>query len=110
MELATVIGACTATVKDAGLDGRKLALVQRTDEQGTAIGPVEVALDSVGAGLHSTVLLARGSGARQPAANRQRPVDLTVVAVVDTIHLAPAPLPAGTPARRPTPRTSKPRR
>lgn len=109
MELATVIGACTATVKDPGLDGRKLALVQRVDENGTTIAPVEVALDTVGAGLHSTVLLARGSGARQPAANRQRPVDLTVVAVVDSIHLAPASPQASTPAQGPatTTRTAK---
>lgn len=100
MELATVIGACTATIKDPGLDGRKLALVQRVDEVGTPIASVEVALDSVGAGVRSTVLLARGSGARQPASNRGRPVDLTIVAVVDSVHLAPGkPKPARTAKR-----------
>jgi microcompartment protein CcmK/EutM len=102
MELATVIGACTATVKDAGLGGRKLALVRRIDEHGEAIAPVEVALDSAGAGLHSTVLLVRGSAARQPTQNRQLPVDLTVVAVIDEVHVIPAPVPAGPRARSTT--------
>lgn len=105
MELATVIGVCTATVKDAALEGRKLALVQRIDETGTPIAAVEVALDTAGAGEHSMVLLVRGSAARQPAQNRQLPVDLTVIAVVDHVHLAarprtptPTPQPAGPPA------------
>lgn len=117
MELATVIGACTATVKDDGLAGRKLTLVRRVDEHGQPAGTVEVALDPVGAGLHSTVLLVRGSAARQPPQNRQLPVDLTVVAVVDDIHLAGQPpgeqpepsAPAGTPARSSQPST-QPRR
>jgi microcompartment protein CcmK/EutM len=103
MELATVVGSCTATVKDEALAGRKLALVRRVGAAGEPVGELEVALDVTGAGAGSTVLLVRGSAARQPRATRQLPTDLAVVAIVDSVDLAPAPTvrtPAtGTPAR-----------
>jgi microcompartment protein CcmK/EutM len=101
MELAVVVGSCTATVKDEALAGRKLALVQRVDALGAPLGDVEAALDVTGAGAGSTVLMVRGSAARQPASNRQLPADLAVVAIVDHVDLvAPVPQTAtGAPVR-----------
>lgn len=88
MELAIVLGQCTATVKDASLGGRKLAVVQGIDPSGATVRPAEVALDITGAAAGQTVLLARGSAARQPADNRQLASDLSIVAIVDEITVA----------------------
>lgn len=89
MQFATVVGQCTATVKDASLEGRKLALVQPSDPDGNPIGPVEVALDTTGAGSGQLVLVVRGSAARLPADTRQLASDLTIVAIVDQVTSAP---------------------
>lgn len=88
MELATVVGTVNATMKDGGLSGMKLLVVQRVDGFGASIGDVEVATDAQGAGVGDLVLLLRGSAARQPEATRSKPTDLTIVAVVDHVHMA----------------------
>lgn len=85
MQLARVIGQCTATVKDPTLDGRRLALVRRTDAEGAIVGEVEVALDVTGAAPGALVVVTRGSAARQPADNRQLAADLSVIAIVDDL-------------------------
>lgn len=85
MELAVVVGQCTATVKDDSLEGRKLAVVRRADTDGTPSGEIEVALDVTGAGTGQLVLLIRGGAARQPADTRQLPTDLAIVAIVDEV-------------------------
>lgn len=90
MQLAVVVGQCTATVKDASLDGRKLALVQCSDPDGGAAGDIEVATDITGAAVGQQVLLARGSAARLPAETRQMATDLTIVAIVDEVTSSPA--------------------
>jgi len=104
MELAVVVGHCTATVKDNSLEGRKLALVRAADDSGTPVGSMEVALDVTGAGVGQLVLLTRGSSARQPAENRQLPTDLSIVAIVDELTVPPEP------TRRQTASTSGARR
>lgn len=85
MDLAVVRGQCTATVKEASLSGRRLALVQRVGTEGEPLGPIEVALDVTSAAPGQFVLLARGSAARLPTDTRQLAVDLTVIAIVDEI-------------------------
>ena len=95
MELARVIGSVTATLKDGGLGGVKLALVETVDPAGAVRGPAEVAVDPQGAGVGELVLLVRGSAARQPERTRGLPTDLTIVAIVDEVSLAgPKPVPA----------------
>jgi carbon dioxide concentrating mechanism protein CcmL len=88
MELARVIGSVSATLKDGGLHGLKLALVQVVDETGTVVRTAEVAVDTQSAGIGELVLIVRGSGARQPELTRGVASDLTVVAIVDNIRLA----------------------
>ncbi len=90
MELAKVVGSVTATMKDGGLSGTKLLVVQRVDGFGAPIGDVEVATDAQGAGAGDLVLVLRGSAARQPAATRSKPTDLTIVAIVDHVDMAAA--------------------
>ena len=88
MELARVTGSVTATMKDAGLAGLTLLLVERVDAAGMAVASVEVATDSHGAGAGDLVLVVRGSAARQPSSTRSLPTDLTVVAIVDSVDRA----------------------
>jgi microcompartment protein CcmK/EutM len=88
MELARVTGTVTATVKDESLSGRKLLTIVRVDSVGDDLGAVEVAVDAQGAGVGDTVLLVRGSGARQVGAVRSAATDLTIVAIVDRVDVA----------------------
>jgi carbon dioxide concentrating mechanism protein CcmL len=46
-----------------------------------------VAADAVGAGLGEVVLYASGSSARQTKATQNRPVDATIMAIVDLVEV-----------------------
>jgi microcompartment protein CcmK/EutM len=84
--LARVIGTVVATRKEAELDGLKLLLLQGTEPDGAARGGFVVAADAVGAGLGDLVLYATGSSARQTVVTKDRPVDATVMAIVDAVE------------------------
>lgn len=87
MELARVTGAVVATVKDGGLHGLKLLLVEAVDPATgnvTAQTPY-VAVDLTGAGPGEVVVVARGSAARIGAGSESVPTDATVVAIVDSV-------------------------
>jgi microcompartment protein CcmK/EutM len=86
MDVARVIGSAVSTVKDDGLTGRKLLVVEPLAATGaTASGPY-VAIDAVGAGRGEVVLVARGSAARLVATTGQVPVDAAIVAIVDRLE------------------------
>ncbi len=87
MLLGRVVGTCVATQKDEKLEGLKLLVVQQTDAHGKNAGGVVVAVDSVGAGLHETVLFASGSSARQTQVTKDKPVDAVIMAIVDTVEV-----------------------
>jgi ethanolamine utilization protein EutN len=80
MYLGKVIGRVVATVKDDGLEGKKLLLVRRLPN-----GPVVVAVDAVGAGAGETVYICRGREAAFAFKPEEVPTEATVVAIVDTI-------------------------
>jgi carbon dioxide concentrating mechanism protein CcmL len=103
MELAHVLGSVTATAKAESLLSHKLLVVQPLDPAGSEAKPAEVAVDTVGAGPGDRVLIVRGSAARQPPESRAAATDLTIVAIVDAVDLAPR-TPA---ARKPNPTRSK---
>ncbi len=86
MLLARVIGTVVATRKEAELEGLKLLLLQNTDVTAKATGGFVVAADAVGAGVGEVVLYATGSSARQTTATQNRPVDATVMAIVDLVE------------------------
>jgi microcompartment protein CcmK/EutM len=46
-----------------------------------------VAVDSVGAGVGEVVLLCSGSSARQTTVTQNRPVDATIMAIVDILEV-----------------------
>ncbi len=86
MLLGRVIGTVVATKKEPTLDGVKLLLVENTSPKGEPKGAYVVAADSVGAGLGDLVLYCSGSSARQTTMTENRPVDATVMAIVDLVE------------------------
>ncbi len=87
MRLAKVRGTVVSTVKDESLTGVKLLLVQLIDEAGDVQDDYEVAIDLVGSGVGEWVLVSRGSAARQHRSYDGRPVDASIIAIVDTVSL-----------------------
>jgi microcompartment protein CcmK/EutM len=86
MRLGRVVGTVVATRKEEELSGLKLLLVRGADAEGKPVGSLVVAIDAVGAGLGEVVLYASGSSARQTQVTKDRPVDATVMAIVDAIE------------------------
>jgi microcompartment protein CcmK/EutM len=87
MVLARVVGSVVASQKETSLEGVKLLLLERLDEQGNGKEDFLVAVDSVGAGEGEVVLYASGSSARQTVITKERPVDAVVMAIVDSYSL-----------------------
>ena len=85
MVLGKVIGTLVASRKEPTLEGLKLLVVRACDVDGNLTGAVAVAVDAVGAGVGEVVLYAAGSSARQTQATQNRPVDATIMAIVDEI-------------------------
>jgi microcompartment protein CcmK/EutM len=88
MQLAKVIGTVVASRKEAELSGLKLLAVAPIDVRTGAVkdGGL-VAVDSVGAGVGEVVLLCSGSSARQTTVTQNRPVDATIMAIVDILEV-----------------------
>jgi microcompartment protein CcmK/EutM len=84
--LGRVVGTVVASRKEDELSGLKLLLVRGADAEGKPTGSLVVAIDAVGAGVGEVVLYASGSSARQTRVTRDRPVDATIMAIVDSIE------------------------
>lgn len=104
MILAKVMGTVVATRKDDRLEGKKLLVCRPVSPAGEAEGNFVIAVDTVGAGFHETVLLVTGSSARMAGGNMESPIDTAVVGIVDAVRTdAEAderPRAAAAPARR----------
>ncbi|MCE9575828.1 MAG: EutN/CcmL family microcompartment protein [Deltaproteobacteria bacterium] len=85
MVLGKVIGTLVATRKEPTLEGLKLLVVRACDVDGNPTGGIAIAADAVGAGVGEVVLYCAGSSARQTTATQNRPVDATIMAIVDEI-------------------------
>ncbi|MGK2858616.1 MAG: EutN/CcmL family microcompartment protein [Thermoanaerobaculia bacterium] len=90
MQLARVVGTVVASRKEPNIVGLKLLVVRPIDEDGRETGNTLVAADAVGAGPDEIVLIAAGSSARQTEATDKRPVDLVVMAIVDSWNVGDA--------------------
>ena len=87
MLLGKVIGTLVATRKEPTVEGLKLLVVRACDVDGKPTGATVVAVDAVGAGLGEVVLVCAGSSARQTQMTQNRPVDATIMAIVDEVAL-----------------------
>jgi len=88
MLLGLVVGTVVASRKEATIEGLKLLLVRPCEVDGTVAGAAPVvAADAVGAGVGEVVLYAAGSSARQTEVTNNRPVDHTIMAVVDLVEV-----------------------
>ena len=86
MLLARVVGTVVASQKEEELEGLKFLLTETVSPNGTGTGKYVVAIDAVGAGLGDVVMYASGSSARQTKVTQNRPVDATVMAIVDLVE------------------------
>ena len=87
MILGRVTGSIVSTIHHPIVDGRKLLLADRLDQDGNPTGGYLIALDAIGAGMGETVLiLDEGNGARQVLDDDGAPVRSMVVGIVDEIQ------------------------
>lgn len=83
MQLARVIGDVVSTVKDSGLGGHKLLVLQPVAPDRTPVGRTLVAVDAVGAGVGEHVFFVRGREASFPFLPAEPPTDACIVGIVD---------------------------
>ena len=85
MKLGRIIGSVMCTVKDPGLEGAKLLLLQPVDEQGKAYGDPLIACDTVQAGPGDLVLWEGGREAAMTLPDPFNPADAAVMGIVDRV-------------------------
>lgn len=87
MKLGRIVGTVVSTRKDEKIESLKLYVVRDLSMELDEKSSFVIAADAMGAGLGEVVLYASGSSARQTKMTDGRPVDATVMAIVDTIDL-----------------------
>ncbi len=87
MYLARVVGCVWATVKNPGLVGQRMLVVQPLTPELQSTGKRLVCLDSTGAGAGEMVYYVRGREASFPFLPAEAPADATIVGIVDSLHL-----------------------
>jgi len=87
MILGRVVGTVVSTSKDENLDGLKLLIVQHVKMDLTETSAYTVAADGIGAGHGEYVLIVTGSSARMGTRVKNRPLDASVLAIVDQVEV-----------------------
>ncbi len=84
MQLGTVIGHATATIKHPSLNGWRLVVVQPLNIHGEPEADPIIAVDKLGSGIgHQVVLNSDGKAARELVGSDQSPVRWFVIGIVD---------------------------
>ena len=83
MQLARVIGNVVSTIKDPGLVGLTLLVVQPLSPAREAVGRPLVAADAVGAGAGEEVFFVRGREASLPFLPLRVPTDACITGICD---------------------------
>jgi len=88
MILGRITGSVVSTIHHSIVEGRKLLVAERLDQNGRPTGAYVIAFDAIGAGQGETVLiLDEGNGARQILDDADAPVRSIVVGIVDAVEL-----------------------
>ena len=88
MKLAKVIGTIWATQKHSSLEGEKLLLIQPVSfSDRTEIGKLEIAVDTVQAGMDDLVYYVTAREASFPLRVKFSPVDAAIIGHVDRIDM-----------------------
>ena len=88
MYAARVVGTVVCTSKEEKLTGLKMLVAQPVNVLNMKNdGKCAVAIDAVGAGHNEIVLVVGGSSARQTEVTTNKPVDATIMAIVDYIEI-----------------------
>ncbi len=86
MFLARVEGNLTATRKHPSFEGWRLVICQPIAGDGTPEGVPQVAIDSLGAGMHDRVIISSdGAAARKAVGDEHSPVRWIIVGIVDEV-------------------------
>ena len=87
MFLGRVVGRIWSTMKDRGLEGQRLLLVQPLTPELQPVGKRLVCADWTGAGAGELVYWTRSREASYAFLPQEVPVDTTITGIVDSIHL-----------------------
>lgn len=84
MQIATIVGQATATVKHASMTGWKLLIAQPLTGEGKPDGEPQLVIDNLGAGLDDRVLICNdGAGTRKLMDSKNSPVRWFVMGICD---------------------------
>jgi microcompartment protein CcmK/EutM len=84
MQLARIDGVIVSTVCHASMRGHRSVICQPLDPEGRDEGTPILAIDSLGAGLHQTVMITTdGSATRTLVGDERSPLRNSVLAIVD---------------------------
>lgn len=84
MQLATIVGQATATVKHGSMAGWKLLIAQPLGSDGRPDGEPQLVIDNLGAGVDATVLICNdGAGTRKLMDSKNSPVRWFVIGICD---------------------------
>lgn len=88
MKLGKVVGTVVSTSKNANLTGSKLLMLKYLNEELNVLSEsMEIAIDTVGAGIGEVVIVVKGSAARSIfTENPQVPADAVIVGIVDSVE------------------------
>ena len=87
MQLGKIVGTIVSTKKDEKLEGLTMHIVRYVDVDCKPLNNFVVAVDSVGAGIGEIVLVVAGSSARQTKITEGKPVDHTIMSIVDVLEI-----------------------
>ncbi|MEC7987316.1 MAG: EutN/CcmL family microcompartment protein [Myxococcota bacterium] len=87
MKLGKIVGTVVSTQKDEKIETLRLYIVRDLSISLKDKPTFVVAADSVGAGVGEVVLYASGSSARQTNMTNNRPIDATIMAIVDQLDV-----------------------
>lgn len=87
MILARVVGTVVATRKDPRLEGKTLLILKPVSPRGEEESGYVVAVDTVSAGYRETVIAVSGSSARMAEGCENKPVDTSIIGIVDNLSL-----------------------